>query len=101
MPRSSGAKSKVVRLRPTASEHDAVVWASAEQFTYPFACILKYSPGAAAEFVLAGWIQIRLAPAGAHCFDDFRENRRRGVVVEVDVVGGICGHSSMIQRRMG
>ena len=40
--------------------------------------------GAAAEFVLAGRVQVRLGVARAHRLDDLRQHRRRGVVVEID-----------------
>ena len=39
--------------------------------------------------VLAGRIQARLGPARAHCFGDFRQNRRRGVMVEIDRLDGM------------
>ena len=72
----------------------------AEEFGDSVAGVFQGSAGAAAEFVLAGWVQVGFAPAGAHRLDDFRENGRRGVVVEVDSLGSAGRHSSMIPRRM-
>ena len=58
----------------------------AEQFGDPVAGVFQHAPGPAAEFVLAGGVEIGLGLAGAHRLDDFRQHRRGGVVVEIDRV---------------
>src|SRR6476660_3835187 len=90
------ADGEVISFGAAAGEYDPVTF-SAKQLPNAVAGIFQDSGGAAAEFVLARRVQVRLVPTGAHRFDDFRKNRRRGVVVEVDVVGAIGGHGSMIQ----
>ena len=45
--------------------------------------------GRAAEFVLTGWITDSPGPAVVHNFCDFRQQRRGGVVVEIDRVGHV------------
>ena len=89
---------QVVRFGATACENDAVADTRAEEFGDPVAGVFQRSAGAAAKFVLAGRVQIRLAPAGTHGFNNFREYRRRGVVVEVDPGSGAGRHRPMIPR---
>ena len=78
------ADGEVVGFGAAAGEDYSVAGACTEEFGDAVAGVFQGPAGAAAEFVLAGWVEIGLAPAGAHRFDDFRENGRRGVVVEVD-----------------
>lgn len=59
--------------------------------------VFNFATRAAAELVLAGWVEVWLGPAGAHRLDHFREHRRGGIVVEVDRVG----HRSIIGGGQG
>ena len=90
---------EVVGLSAPACENDTIGGRRAEEHSDSVAGVFQDSPGASAEFVLAGGVEVRLAPAGAHRFDDLRENGRRGVVVEVDSLGSAGRHRSMIPQR--
>ena len=55
----------------------------AEQLADSFTGIFEHT-ARGGQMVLAGRVETRFAPTGAHCLDDFRQNRRRGVMVEVN-----------------
>ncbi len=92
------ANGEVIRLGTAAGEDDVVFWVGTEEFGNSIAGVFEDPSGAAAEFVLAGGVQIRFGPAGAHGFHNIRKNRRRGVVVEINAVEWRTRHESMIQR---
>ena len=82
------ADRQVVGLGAAAGEDDAVGVAArhvrADQFADPLAGVFQHAPRPPAELVLAGRIQVRLGVAGAHRLDHLRQQRRGGVVVEID-----------------
>ena len=79
---------EIVGFGAAAGEDDAVGVAAdglcADQLADALTGFFEPVAGAAAIFVLAGGVQVRGGVALAHGLDDFRQNRGRGVVVEVN-----------------
>lgn len=88
---------QVVGFGAAAGENDAVSVSAAgsrtEQLGDSVAGVFQRAAGATAKFVLTGWVQTWLGVASAHRFDDLRQYRRRGVVIEIDWCAHPCHHT--------
>ncbi len=83
----------LVKTTVSASRPDSF---GTDELADPFAGVFEAAASSAAEFMLAGGVEVGLGVANAHRLDHFRQQRRGRVVVEIDRGWWRCWHKSMI-----